>query len=94
MNSIDKEIEKYISSDEFAEDCNSLKSEYVIKMERLPDDLTIERLVIAQKRDAFIIEKTCDEKGHIFIEGDEEIVDGKAWRCCQRCGAWFEKKGR
>ena len=93
MESIDKELQKYRASDEFAEDCESLKSEYIIKSESLPDDFSIEKQVLTEKRKALLTEKECGEKGHIFLEGDEEMVNGKTWVCCGRCGKWFDKGG-
>lgn len=94
MDSIDRELEKYKISVEFAEDCESLKSECVIKEGCLPDDLTIEERVLAEKRKTLLTERECREKGHIFIKGDEEKVNGSVWVCCQRCGQWvMNEKG-
>lgn len=90
---VEKELRLYKTSNEFAEDCLSFKSECVIKGEALPDDLTIEEAVIAEKQKELEAKKECSEKGHSFLEGDEELIDGRLWACCSRCGVWLEKKG-
>lgn len=89
MNSIQKALKEYMDSIEFQEDCDSIRSGYILKEDSLPTDMEIERLAVEEKEKELIIEKECMEKGHDLA--DEEEIGGRIWVYCKRCGDWIEK---
>lgn len=91
MLNIEQELEKYKVSKSFIEDCESLKSEFIIKKGYMPNDLEIEKTALEEKTKALLIRKECEEKGHVFSDEDEEVIFGEIWVCCQRCGEWLKK---
>lgn len=91
MSSIEHELVKYKASKNFVEDCDSLKSEFIIKKGYIPNDIDIEKEVLEEKTKLLLLQKECMEKGHILSEEDEEVIYGEVWMYCQRCGEWFKK---
>lgn len=84
-------IEEYRKTKDFEDDCNSVKSEYILKEGYLPDDYIIEKAALREKEKALRIETECREKGHDFSNDDTEVIYGKEWICCRRCGKWIER---
>ncbi len=87
-------IDEYKKSQNFEDDCNTVKSEYILKKGFLPDDYIIEERALKEKEKELLIEKECREKGHDFSDGEIEAICGKEWLCCRRCGKWIAREKR
>ena len=83
-------IKEYKQSQEFADDCSSIRSSSIIKWGYLMDDYEVEQTAEQEKTYELLIKKECRVKGHVFHD-EVEVIDNQAWICCDRCGEWFER---
>lgn len=87
FNKMEEELQEYLKSEEFQNDCLAIKAYYTVFEEELPIDLEIEQTAVCEKRIYFENIKRCMDEGHDWQEYEEELF-GKTekYSCCKRCG--------
>ena len=90
MKDIKEALEEYKSTKQFEEDCDSMKSGFILKEGYLPDDAVIEGLVLKDKETLFSIDEECRINGHDLADEGIEEFGGEIWTYCRRCGEYFE----
>lgn len=87
IREMEQELREYLKSEEFQNDCLSIKAYYTVFGDELPTDLEIEQEAVCEKRIYFENIKMCMDEGHDWEECEEEVFGkNEKYHYCRRCG--------